>query len=61
MKNNLYSVFIAVTGLVFASLACNMLGSSALIEDDFSDGDTWGTGSDSDHSVKYSNGALQMS
>ena len=61
MKNNLYSMFIALTGLVLASLACNMFGSSALIEDDFSDGDTWGTSTDDDHSVKYSNGALQMS
>jgi hypothetical protein len=61
MKKNLYSVFIAFTLLVLASLACSMFGSSALIEDDFSDGDTWGTGADGDHSVKYSNGALQMS
>jgi hypothetical protein len=38
-----------------------MFGNSALIEDDFSDGDTWGTDADGDHSVKYSNGALQMS
>jgi hypothetical protein len=61
MKNNLYSMFIALTGLVLASLACNMFGGSALIEDDFSDGDTWGTSTDDDHSIKYSNGALQMS
>jgi len=61
MKNNLCSVFIAVAALVLASLACNMFGSSALLEDDFSDGDTWGTGADDDHSIKYSNGALHMS
>jgi hypothetical protein len=54
-------MFIAVTVLVLSSLACNMFGSRALIEDDFSNGDTWGTGTDVDRSVKYSNGALQMS
>ena len=60
MKNNMGSMFIAVTVLVLASLACNMFGSSALIEEDFSNGDAWGTGADDDHSIKYSNGALQM-
>jgi hypothetical protein len=54
-------MFITITVLVLASLACNMFGSSALIEDDFSKGDTWGTGTDDEHSIKYSNGALQMS
>jgi hypothetical protein len=54
-------MFIAVTVLVLSSLACNMFGSRALIEDDFSDGDIWGTGTDDEHSIKYSNGALQMS
>lgn len=61
MKTSLWNVFLAVTMLVFASLACNMLGSSALLKDDFSDGNTWGTGTDSDRSVEYSNGALRMS
>lgn len=61
MKNNFYRVFVALTVLVLALLACSMLGSSALIEDNFSDGDTWGTGADDEHSIKYSNGALQMS
>jgi hypothetical protein len=61
MKNNLSSVFVAFAVLVLASLACSMLGSSALIKDDFSDGDTWGTGADDEHSIKYSNDTLQMS
>jgi hypothetical protein len=61
MKNNSARVFVAFTVVVLALMACSMLGSSALIEDDFSNGDTWGTGADDQHSVKYSNGTLQMS
>jgi hypothetical protein len=61
MKNNSARVFVAFTVVVLALMACSMLGSSALIEDDFSNSDTWGTGADDQHSVKYSNGALQMS
>lgn len=61
MKNNLCRVFIGVLVLVLASLACSMFGSSALLEDDFSNGDKWGTGADDEHSVKYSDGALRMS
>ncbi len=54
-------VFVAVAALVLASLACNALGSGALLEDDFSGGDiTWGTGTDADSSVEYSNAALNF-
>lgn len=60
MKNNLSRVFLAVTVLVLASLACSALGSSALFEDDFSSGDSWGTGTDADSSVEYLNESLNM-
>jgi hypothetical protein len=61
MKIRISKVFIAVATLVLASLACNALGSGALLEDDFSGGDnTWGTGSDADSSVELSNGALHF-
>lgn len=61
MKNKVAKVFIAVASLLLASLACNALGSGALLEDDFSGGDiTWGTGTDADSSVQYSNGALNF-
>jgi hypothetical protein len=50
-----------VASLFLASLACNALGSGALLEDDFSGGDiTWGTGTDAESSVEYSNGALNF-
>ena len=61
MNNNFTRALVAFAVVVLALMACSMLGSSALIEDDFSNGDTWGTGADDQHSVKYSNGALQMS
>ena len=61
MKIKIAKVFIAVTSLLLAALACNALGSSALLKDDFSGGDiTWGTGTDADSSVEYSNGALNF-
>jgi hypothetical protein len=60
MKNKLSRVFLAVTVLVLASLACNALGSSALFEDDFSSSDTWGTGTDADSSVEYLSESLNM-
>jgi hypothetical protein len=54
-------VFLAVVMLALASLACNMLGSGAILEDDFSGSDTnWGTGTDSNSSVEYSNDALNF-
>jgi hypothetical protein len=61
MKNNLLKVFLAVIVLVLASLACSVLGSGALLEDDFSGSDSsWGTGTDSDSSVEYLNDGLNM-
>ena len=54
-------VFFAVAALVLASLACSVLGGGALLEDDFSGGDiTWGTGTDADSSVEYSEDALKF-
>ncbi|HSL45692.1 MAG TPA: hypothetical protein VK897_19820 [Anaerolineales bacterium] len=54
-------ILLAVAVLVLASLACSLPGSGALLEDDFSGGDiTWGTGTDADSSVEYSNDALKF-
>jgi hypothetical protein len=64
MNRNLSKVLLAVGLLVLASLSCSALsalGSGALLEDDFSKSDSgWGTGTDSDSSVEYANGGLQM-
>jgi len=64
MNRNLSKVLLAVGLLVLASLSCSMLsalGSGALLEDDFSKNDSgWGTGTDADSSVEYTNGGLQM-
>ena len=50
-----------VAALVLASLACNALGSGALLQDDFAGSDKpWGTGTDADSSVQYSNDALNF-
>src|SRR4030095_9926790 len=64
MNNNLSRVLLAIAVLVSASLGCNALSALTnrpLIEDNFEGSDSnWGTGTDSDSSVEYSNGALQM-
>lgn len=61
MKIKSSRVFVACAALILASLACNALGSKALFQDDFSGSDsTWGTGTDADHSVEYSNDALKF-
>lgn len=61
MKIRSSAVFNAVAALVLASLACSLPGSGALLEDDFSGSDvTWGTGTDADSSVEYSNGMLNF-
>ena len=61
MKIRFSGVFTAVVALVLASLACSLPGSGALLEDDFSGSDdTWGTGTDADSSVEYSNGRLNF-
>ncbi len=56
-----------VAALVTTSLACNAVlslgggGDSALVKDDFSDsGSGWGTGTDSESSVEYVDGGLNM-
>jgi hypothetical protein len=61
MKIELVKFLIAIASLLLASLACNALGGGALLKDDFSGGDvTWGTGTDADSTVEYSNGALNF-
>lgn len=60
MKNNLSVVLLAVTVLILSSLACNLLGSGSIIEDDFNSED-WSTGTDADSSVEYLNEALNIS
>ena len=61
MNIKVAKVLIAVVSLLLASLACNALSGGALLKDDFSGGDiTWGTGTDADSSVEYSNAALNF-
>ena len=61
MKHKFFRVLLAATSLVFALLACSVLSSGALLEDDFSKTDSgWGTGTDNDSSVEYSNSALNI-
>jgi hypothetical protein len=61
MKNNSLNLFFGAAMLVLASLACNALGIGSLLEDDFSGGDSaWGTSTDADSSVEYSNKALKF-
>jgi hypothetical protein len=62
MKHRLFRVLLAATSLFFALLACSMLGSGALLEDDFSSTNSgWGTGTDNDSSVEYSSSKLNIS
>lgn len=68
MRSNM-KVFMAIACLALAALSCQAVsnlggdggggGPEVLLEDDFSS-ETWGTGTDADSSVEYSNGALQM-
>jgi hypothetical protein len=61
MKIKVAGFPVIVAALVLASLACNALGSRALLQDDFSGSDKpWGTGTDADSSVQYSNDALNF-
>jgi hypothetical protein len=61
MKNNLSVIFLAVSVLVLAALACSLPSGGALLEDDFEGGSTeWGVGTDADSSVEYNDGGLQM-
>ena len=64
MNRNSSKILLAVGLLVLASLSCNALSSlmgGALLQDDFSNRDSgWGTLTDSNSSVEYSDGGLQM-
>src|SRR5919108_286704 len=71
MKRN-NKIFLAIVCLALAALACNAVtgggdtpgtpstpSPTVLLSDDFSSSQ-WGTGTDTDSSVEYANGALQM-
>ena len=64
MNNPLSRILLAIAVLVAASLSCNALsglGNGPLLEDNFEGSDSnWGIGTNSDSSVEYSGGALQM-
>ena len=64
MNNKSSRVLLAIAILVTASLGCNALSALSnrpLLEDNFDGGDTnWGTGTDTQSSVEYSNGGLHM-
>ncbi len=71
MKMNLFEAGLVAVVIAATSLACGLLSSApslpgisseaSLLKDDFSDSSSgWGTGTDSDSSVEYSNGGLQM-
>ena len=67
MNRNSIKVLLAVSLLVLVSLSCNAIsslqgqGSGALLKDDFSNSKSgWGTGTDSNSSVEYADGGLQM-
>ncbi|MEP6895589.1 MAG: hypothetical protein ABI986_08285 [Chloroflexota bacterium] len=65
MNKNLSKILLVVGLLVLVSLSCSMLsslpGSGQLLKDDFSKSDSgWGTGTDSNSSVEYASGGLQM-
>ena len=63
MKRKYKILFVIVT-LLAASLGCNVLsalpGNGPLLEDDFSSGEGWGTRTDSDSSIDFSDGGLRM-
>ena len=65
MKSLNWKTFIATGVLVLSTLACGMGDVTALLDpmpkDDFSNsGSGWGTGTDADSSVEYSNGGLDF-
>jgi hypothetical protein len=65
MKSLNWKTFIAIGVLVLGTLACGMGDVTALLDpmpkDDFSNsGSGWGTGTDADSSVEYSNGGLDF-
>jgi hypothetical protein len=60
MKTRLSRPLMGVVGLVLAALACSLPGGGALLEDNFSDSGSWGTGTDADSSVEYANEMLNF-
>jgi hypothetical protein len=64
MNNKLSGVLLGIAILVSASLSCSALSALAnrpVLEDNFEGSDSnWGTSTDSDSSVEYSNGGLHM-
>lgn len=60
MKIRLSRPLMGIVGLVLAALACSLPGSGALLEDNFSDSGSWGTGTDADSSVEYANEMLNF-
>ncbi len=65
MKTFGWKLFASIAVLALAALACGMPDLTSLLSttpsDDFSsDGSGWGTGTDSQSSVEYTNGGLQM-
>jgi len=62
MTRNKFRIVFVIGALAMASLGCefsSLLG-GPLLQDDFSSGSGWGTSTDSESSVEYSNGGLQM-
>lgn len=64
MNNKSLRVLLGIAMLVLSSLACNalsFLGGGPLLEDNFEgNSSNWGTGTDSESSVEYSDGGLRM-
>ena len=65
MIRNMSRCILAMTVLAVISSGCgpisSLLGGGLPLQDDFSsDGSGWGTGTDSENSVEYSNGGLRM-
>ena len=64
MNKNLMKVVLAISALAMVLLACGAFSSlfgGPLLQDDFSNtSGTWGIGTDSESSVEYANGGLQM-
>ena len=64
MNNRFSRILLAIAVLVSASLGCNALsalGNRPVLEDNFDGSDSnWGTGTDADSSVEYSDGGLRL-
>src|SRR6185436_3739165 len=64
MNNRFSRILLAIAVLVSASLGCNALSALSnrpVLEDNFDGSDSnWGTGTDADSSVEYSDGGLRL-